>query len=572
MKSLYKKIYIILLLLFLPSIGSHALSKDNKIQYTQKNIYNYFSGIISADQDYYNKAFKQFSKVKSLQNKHSQFNTEFLRTLVFLDKFNEAFSFSQEVWNEEELFFEADLLLGLKYFMERDHINAEKHFKRLNEISYYNPFFRDFIGNVLMAWNEASINNEEESFKYLEKIPKPYDRIIKIQSSFIQCYFNDDKTLLAFQQLLQDKEYNFSRYNFFLINYLLYENKNHEAKNIIKYARDEYSSNLLLKETEFFLLNKKMNKIKSFFNCKKNEDSLAEFFYILANLYSSEKDYKLSNFYLKISLFLNKKFLPNKALLAENYYFQKKYELSKNIYSSIKSVGPSYSWFSSKSISTILKNEKGKKVSIKNLENEFNLISNPKIEHYYDLANYYKDYEYYDESIKYYSLILEKIEKDHFLTPKVLKRRGTSLERIGDWKKGEKDLIESLEILPDQPQVLNYLAYTWIDKGINLDQGLDMLKKALKLSVNDGYIIDSIGWAYYAKKNYTKAEFYLQEAVRLLPSDPIINDHYADALWMLNKNIQATYFWKNILKLKGIDQELKDSINKKLIFGINSKI
>ena len=186
-------------------------------------------------------------------------------------------------------------------------------------------------------------------------------------------------------------------------------------------------------------------------------------------------------------------------------------------------------------------------------ENEFNLLSNPNFEHYYELANFYKDNEYYAKSIKYYSLVLKEIKKDHFLVPKILDRRGTSFERLGNWENAERDLMESLKILPNQPHVLNYLAYSWIDKGINLDEGLEMLKKATKLREDDGYIIDSLGWAYYAKKNYIEAAFYLQRAVELLPMDPIINDHYADALWMLNKNIQARYFWNHILKLDGTE-------------------
>ena len=196
----------------------------------------------------------------------------------------------------------------------------------------------------------------------------------------------------------------------------------------------------------------------------------------------------------------------------------------------------------------------------------------PSFEHYFDLANFYKDYEYYEQSIKYYSLALKNIEKNHSLIPKILDRRGTSFERMGDWKKAEKDLMHSLRILPDQPQVLNYLAYTWVDKGVNLDKGLEMLKKAMKLKEGDGYIIDSIGWAYYAKKNYHEAEFFLQKAVELLPLDPIINDHYADALWKLNKNIQARYFWNYVLKLNNTEQKLKDEISEKLIFGIKKEL
>ena len=126
--------------------------------------------------------------------------------------------------------------------------------------------------------------------------------------------------------------------------------------------------------------------------------------------------------------------------------------------------------------------------------------------------------------------------------------------------------------MPDQPHVLNYLGYSWIDRGINLDKGLEMLKKANSLRENDGYITDSVGWAYYIKKNYVEAEYFLQRAVELLPLDPVINDHYGDNLWMLNKKIQARHAWNGVLKLDKTEKELKDSIVKKLIFGISKKL
>ena len=572
MKFLIKKIYIILFFLTIFLIQLEAFARDSKALYTRENISNYFLGIVSANNNFNNEALRYLKKVESLKNRHSKFNVEFVRTLVLLEKFDEAFIFSKSIWDENEFFFEADLLLGLDSFKKKDYKNSEKYFERLNKISRYNVFFDELIGNVLISWSQASQGNRKESFKVLEKIPKPYRHFTKTQNSFLKCYFDSSDTENSFEEIIQDKNYNFSRYNFFLANYYLFKNKNVEAKKIIKNGRKKYNSNLLIKETENLLLKGKNEKIKSFFNCKNPNDVLAEFFYVLANLYSSERNYQLSNFYLKISLFLNKKFLTNNALLAENFYYQKKYQLSKKTYKSLKSIGPTYSWYASKSIATILLNEKGKKYSVNSLKKEFNSLSNPNFEHYYELANFYKDNEYYEKSIKYYSLTLKEIKKDHFLVPKILDRRGTSFERLGDWENAEKDLIESLKILPDQAHVLNYLAYSWIDKGINLDEGLEMLKKANQIKKEDGYIIDSLGWAYYAKKDYIEAERFLQRAVELLPFDPIINDHYADTLWMLNRNIQARYIWGNILKLDRVEQKLRDTISKKLIFGITKKL
>jgi len=573
MKFSIKKIYIILLLLTILSTSTKLFARDSKNQYSHEDFSNYFFGILSTNQYYNNEeTFKYLNKIKSKKNKNYRFKVEFLRTLVLLEKFNRAFNFSEEVWNKNEFLFEADLLLGLDFFLNEDYIKAEKYFKRLGKTQEYDVFFGDFIGNVLMAWNSAVIGKQNDSYKFIQKIPKIYNNLSKPQNVFLQCYFDTEKTYFDFKEMVEDKNYNFSRYNFFFINYLLFKDKFKEAEKVIKVSTRNYNENLLLNQTKNFFLKKKEQKIKFFFNCKNSKDSLAEFFYLIANLYSHEKNYKMSNFYLKISLYLNKKFIMNKALLAENLYFQKQNESSKDIYYSLKKIGSTYSWYASKNIARIFLDEKGKKYSVDNLKKDFNLIKNPTFKHYYELANYYKDNQYFNESIKYYSIALKKIEKDHFLIPKILDRRGTSFERIGDWKNAESDLLESLKILPDQPHVLNYLAYTWVDKGINLDKGLEMLKKAFQLRNNDGYIIDSLGWAYYAQKNYNQAEFFLRKAVELLPSDPIINDHYADTLWMLNKNIQARYFWRNILDLNETEEELKDNIRKKLLFGINNKL
>ena len=572
MRYFIKNIYFILLLITILFLDTETFGKDSKVKYSRNNISNYLSGIVSVNQDYTNAAFKYLNKVQSLKNDHSNFNVQFIRTLILLEKFEQAFAFSKDVWLEDEYFFEADLLLGLESFIEKDYLNAEKHFERLNKISRYNLLFEDFLGNILIAWIKASENNKEDSFKFLDKVPERYHNLKKIQNSFLQCYFDTSKTQIAFEQLMNNEDSDFSRYNFFFANYLLFKNKNIEAEKVINLSRKTHKSNLLIKQTENFILTGNSKKIKNLFNCKNPMDVIAEIFYVIANIYSTEKNYQLSNFYLKISFFLNNKFTPNKTLLAENFFYQQKYELSKKIYNSLKSIGPVYSWYASINLAIILSDIEDKEYAVFDLEDEFNLLSNPDLEHNYELANFFKDREYYQESIKYYSLALQNIKQNHFLFSKILDRRGTSYERLGDWDNAEKDLKESLRILPDQPHVLNYLGYSWIDRGINIDKALEMIIRANELKKNDGYITDSLGWAFYVKKNYLDAEKFLQRAVEILPLDPIINDHYADTLWMLNKHIQARYFWKHVLGLDTVEQKLKDNISKKLIFGITKKL
>ena len=147
--------------------------------------------------------------------------------------------------------------------------------------------------------------------------------------------------------------------------------------------------------------------------------------------------------------------------------------------------------------------------------------------------------------------------------------RGVAYERTNQWDKAEIDLINSLSASPDDAYVINYLAYSWIEQGINVEESLLMLKKANNLRPNDGYITDSLGWALFKLNKYSEAQKYLERAVIFMASDPVINDHYADSLWMTNKQLQARYYWRYVLNLEKTEDELKKIIRQKLLFGLN---
>ena len=188
----------------------------------------------------------------------------------------------------------------------------------------------------------------------------------------------------------------------------------------------------------------------------------------------------------------------------------------------------------------------------------------------FDYAEFLKNNEKYKESIKYYSKVLSLIEKKDSLYAQVMDSRGVAYERTDQWSKAEIDLLESLSISPNDAYVINYLAYSWIEKGVNIKKSLEMLRKANKLKPNDGYIIDSLGWALFKLNYYTEAKQQLELAVKYMASDPVVNDHYADSLWMNSKKIQARYFWQYVLKLETTEEKLKKKIELKLLFGLKS--
>jgi len=141
--------------------------------------------------------------------------------------------------------------------------------------------------------------------------------------------------------------------------------------------------------------------------------------------------------------------------------------------------------------------------------------------------------------------------------------RGIAYERNKEWPKAEADFKRALELRPDQPQVLNYLGYSWVDQGINLVEALQMIEKAVAAAPNDGYIIDSLGWAYYRLGRYEEAVETLEQAVMLKPNDPEINDHLGDAYWRAGRKLEARFQYNVALS---VDKEgtVRARVEKKL--------
>ena len=145
--------------------------------------------------------------------------------------------------------------------------------------------------------------------------------------------------------------------------------------------------------------------------------------------------------------------------------------------------------------------------------------------------------------------------------------RGICLERAKQWGKAEADLKKSLDLFPDQPHVLNYLGYSWIDQGLNLDDGMRMIKRAVEQRADDGYIVDSLGWAYYRLGNMDEAVKHLERAVELKPEDPTINDHLGDAYWRVGRTLEARFQWSHARDLKPEPDDLV-KIEEKLKAGL----
>lgn len=186
---------------------------------------------------------------------------------------------------------------------------------------------------------------------------------------------------------------------------------------------------------------------------------------------------------------------------------------------------------------------------------------------------FYKDDDF-KKSTEYYDQIFKKIENIEFKHWPLFYSSGIALERNNNWERAEKQFLNALKFVPNNPQVLNYLGYSWIDKGINIDQALEMIVKAAEQRPDDGYIIDSLGWAYFQIGNYEDAVINLEKAVELV-SDSVIIDHLGDALFFSGRKIEAVFQWKRALEFNPSDELIKilnDKINGNILpkAGVNA--
>lgn len=180
-----------------------------------------------------------------------------------------------------------------------------------------------------------------------------------------------------------------------------------------------------------------------------------------------------------------------------------------------------------------------------------------------ELGDVHRSAERYEQAITAYSDALTRIgtlQPRHWI---ILYARAMTYDKLKRWEDAERDLMRANELSPDQAFLLNYLGYSWIDRGINLERGKAMIQRAVELKPTDGYIIDSLGWALYRLEDFPGAVANLERAVELKPLDPTINDHLGDAYWQVGREAEARFQWRRAL-LHAEESELKAAIDAKL--------
>ena len=528
-----------------------------------RDLANYFSGIIAFENKDNSDALKFFNASKVLLNKHDAYLKRYAYSLVLENKVAQAINVIKNGNNKSNLdFFDAYILLIADSLKKNNLDQAEKYLNlslKFQNENRFNLVIFETLRQYLHTFKNKKILFNKKNF----------GNISIINQAFQRCYLKKENTRSSFLNLINNPDGDYSRYIYFYINYLIENNQIEEAKAIA--GQLEYiNSTLLLSQSKSWVENKNFKEFGKIFSCNNHNDIIGEFLFLISNLYSSQDDIKKSNFYLNLSNYLNPKFILNSTLVAENFYLNEEYDKAKKVLKNFDKEYEFYYWFRIKKEAQIIIKDKGYNEGIDFISSKFNKIKNPNVKMVFDVANFYKNSKNYEKAIEYYTEIISSLSKNSEIKSDLLYRRGSSYERLGDYQKADEDLKYSLKINPDDAYVLNYLAYSWLERDYQIDEAMEMLEKAYTLRSNDPYITDSIGWAHYLIENYNEAEKYIKKAVELMPEDPTVNDHYGDILWKLNRNIQARYFWNYVLTLDDTDENIKKKINIKIIEGLNN--
>ena len=334
-------------------------------------------------------------------------------------------------------FFESQVLLTLDSILKEKYEESENYLEYLNELkssSVYENAIYDTLTLYLSTFKNKKLIFQKSNF----------DNLDLLNITFLKCYLEDDTTSKSFYTLVNSSNVDYSRYLFFYSNYLINQNKAEEAKKLFL-KQDKLTSGLLILQTNDWLKNNQTKKITDIFSCKSETDLLAEFFFLISNLYSSDEDFERSNFYLSVSNFLNEKFKANKLLTVENYFNSKKYKEAEKILKNFSKQDKLFYWFKVKIKTKIIAEKHDDQQALNYIKTKFNKIENKTDKIIFDMANIYKNYKNYKEAIELYSQLMKNYDSNSDTYADLLFRRGGSYERLSNFERSDKDLLTALK-------------------------------------------------------------------------------------------------------------------------------
>lgn len=411
--------------------------------------------------------------------------------------------------------------------------------------------YKEFITPLFVAWSYAGENDKEKALASIKKMStqQAFGALYDFHAGMINDYFDDfDEAKTNYDVIVNQKSSEMSFRSLQVITnlYLRMDKKEEAIELVEKYYDDQYISDML-KRLLINVKNSNQKSVKKIVN--KPDIGLSEaLFSIAASLRQGEGGTDLAHIFISMSIYENHDYDLAKLMLADILQSRELYADSIRVYDEIPKYSEAYYVAQlKKSTSFVLQND---------YQSSINVLlpiarDNPKnYQVLLELADSYRMNEEYKKAISNYNQAiksLDKIESKHWIAYYTL---GIAYDKNGDFKNSQKNLKKSLELKPDNFLTLNYLGYSWLDRGVNIEEAFAMIVKSYNQMPNSGHITDSLGWAFYKLNKYDYAVKYLDKASELEPANALISDHLGDVYWQSGRKTEAVYQWERALILE----------------------
>lgn len=406
-----------------------------------------------------------------------------------------------------------------------------------------------FLYPLLEVWIQAGLDDRKKALKALEKLNQEgLESLYYFHSALLYDLWNDEeKAEKNYEALLSEPGGLSLRAAQAYGNFLLRQGETKKFNALVEAYRKGAKSYPLLDETFFTAgavqANKKVPK-----SIATPKAGLAEAFFDISGSLADKGSPEISLFFIRFGLVLDPSLSLARVLLGEIYEKQERYDEALKLYAEEKENSETY--YASQIRMGIIYARQGdlpraekqlRKMAAKRPELAFPWV---------ELGDIFITEQKFPQAIQAFSEAINRIPVPNRAHWVLFYSRGAAYERNKQWELAEQDLLQALVLSPDQPLTLNYLGYSWIERGKNISKAKEMLERAALLSPREGFIVDSLGWAYYLLKDYPKSVIVLENAVALDPGSAVINDHLGDAYWRVGRKREARFQWAKALGLK----------------------
>ncbi|MGD9637914.1 MAG: hypothetical protein AB7U85_02510 [Alphaproteobacteria bacterium] len=520
-------------------------------RYARKNL-DYSSAA-----DYFIKTFEQDSNNQVILN-------NIYMLLVYAGRIDDAYPYALKAMGEEPYTSSACIVAVVKNIADGDYVKAEELISKIDKKGY-----NKFLVPLVKSWLQFAQNKVDEAFKTLGTLKDDYDynSVYHFHMGIMNDILGrDDVAKEHYEITLNGPGGSSFRALDVIICFMLRTHNIAKAEEILQ----KYSHNY----PDSFMLEKIIEHIKSgepydrpIYDAK---TGTAEVLFGVAALLTQGVGLEHSMFFIRLAMHLDDQFVIAKIMLGNILELGELYEQANAVYDTIPK--SSAAWFSAQ-INIASNLNKMEKVSeaisiLRMLEQQDPENADVNIE----MGDLLRGKERYREAIEPYTKALAIFKSKKEPEAKywsLYYARAICYERSNQWKKAERDLVKALEVEPNQPYVLNYLAYSWLERREKVPQALEMLKVSYMQRPRDGFIADSLGWAFCLIGDYSQAIDYLETAASLEPSNSVIIDHLGDAYWRGNRKKEAKYQWERALTLNNdITKGDLEKIKVKIIDGL----